>query len=254
MNNALFPILALTDLDCQISDKLKKAGIVFVPELENTGQINTPNELQKLFFVELLSRHPLTIKEFAYHCLSPLIGIIASGKGSFPREYIVFITMVSGYNEAFISIKYSFSQDFAKPSTHLHVLETIFSKQDVEKIEQSIKELLHEFEHQCESCKIDFLRDRSVENKQEALLVKFTETLLSGVDTEKVESMAKEIDSSMLSSMYFKKKGGDLFGSPYDRLAFTLSKLFLYWDILHHAGYVNFSDGTIDEIHWCKFQ
>jgi hypothetical protein len=252
MNNLTFPAVALTDLDDQVSKKLAEADIVFLADnLKDT--VGSATDIKEVYKKELLSRHPLTIKEFVFQCLWPLAEIISSGKGAFPEEYSVFILMVGGYHQAFIGVKDKISEFFIETSIHQKKLEQAFSADDIEKIEIGLKKAITDFNSQVESCKLDFVRDRSEEKKANLMLEKVSEAIVAGEGIDALQNLVRGFDISNLSSIYFKEKSNAIFGTPLDRLVVTILRLFQYWEVLHHCGYMNFSSNdNIEEMHWQK--
>jgi hypothetical protein len=250
MKNSFLPQAELTKLDVTIKSQLKTAGVTLCsgPPFTNSENLY---EIKESFEKDMLSMHPLTIKEFYVNCLTPLSQIISS-KGSLPKEYAVLVVMVTGYAEAVSKVN---NEALLKPSIYLKQMQSAFSELDILEIETEAKNLMYKFHDQVKSCKDDFVRDRTKDQKGEELVNKLQALIVSDNGLEKVLEAVKGTESiDVLSSVYLKQQRDELLGSPLDRLIFTLSKLFLYWEVLHHCGYINLSDSkNVQSMNWQQF-
>lgn len=116
-----------------------------------------------------------------------------------------------------------------------------------------VKELIPELEKKALVCKQDFLKDRSKEKQNLQFAKEFVKELVGAKSEEKIAQLSGQIDTSVMADMFFENSRNKLLGVPIEKLMITLSKLFGYWEVLHHAGYMNISPTDEQSMNWIKY-
>lgn len=206
----------------------------------------------------MLGKHILTIILYVRFYQDLIKSVFANGATIYPKDYYPVTILWAGYTEAgYIIIKNGVPGNPISP--HHKKLNEIFSPDEFKQIQLSLKDLYCQFKKEIEVCKIDFLKDRSAEESNENFVEKFiTELAVSfrkGNHDEVFGKYSNTDSISKLTSWYAKDRLYQITGTPAERLFLTISKSFLYIEILHHAGFFRNSKsegGSFEDIVWRK--
>lgn len=217
-----------------IFPKLEKENILLVNDL-----VFDPAQPAAVFSTQLSRYHYCTILSFFTNFYSILLTLIPSEvSNDYDTEHYMLLLTLGGWFDAMNKSIARETDAIYDVPRHFRIIKKLFSDADIEIIRKVTETVMVDISEQIKACRIDLERDRS----QQIKTIKETVEVIQEAHAKKDLSIFDKLwgtkNMDTLMAIYLDQRRSDIVGTPSERLLLSLTKLFVYWEILVSSGHV----------------